>query len=305
MIEKYKKLGLEYTVDLEEVEKAYAWVTLECNANNDADRLVEINDAYEVITNHIYNRNVLLGDGASLDKEIKEEIWRKAKEESQLEAKKKSKQVTNQEINTEVKIETKEESKEETRKDIKEEAKTDTNKELLEEYNNADAYISDNPERYIPIIKKLSNLMVERYLGDNTKIIDANRFRALREMDIYEDALMYPLFIKRMGDIFKCTVHDSSISDILEEDVEKARERFNLKYKKNPEKEAPDYESFLDIVFDTELSSSKSVVVRNEEQNEEDQYLLKPFRTNSKGKNPLLSVVIFIILIIIRIIFES
>lgn len=280
---KYEKLGIEYTLDLKEVKRAYSKKIATCHPEENQEEWTKIHNAYIDIKNHIDSVNKK--PGSTIDDKIKE-IKKLNKEKNignntEKPINKDSEVNTqNQKVAPQKDIPSKETLQEEIpivinnneQTKLEPDPKPEPELEKLDEpfiltLNQELEQISieeqahEEYEKYKSIISMLKKLISKNVFSDNSKVILKDSFMSLHNSDLYDDAMTYPIFVSKLAGVFSSAIPEPDIVEIIEEDIKKAEKRFSDDERK------PNYEYLRKSVHKNEISS-KMFINKREHRNQ-------------------------------------
>lgn len=284
--EQYNKLDIEYTLDLKEVRRAYSKKIAEYHPEENPKEWQEIHDAYVEIKKHIDNNKKFQASDKYHEETLSENSISEIQDKVILE-------------NVSVDIENDTSDQSEVRFDESDDdfmkALIDSEKRHVEIAEKA----KKDFDKYRPIMSKINELISKRYKLENRKVILTSTFMSLREYYLYEDAMTYPIFVSRLTGVFVSACHETTISEMIEEDVEKAKSRFFRGQK------TPSYKALLDAVHMYEYSPKEFARkvdgnIKRDEARGAKARSSRPQSSHNSGIGSIISFVILIILILAR-----
>ncbi|MBO4909172.1 MAG: J domain-containing protein [Lachnospiraceae bacterium] len=221
--EAYSTLGLKEGADIKDVKKAYASLIKQYHPEEHPEEWKKIHDAYTFLCNYLNNRQKPAGNPTVIAfEEIKPVIrHEEKKEEFDFDS---ILQDTDEEING--------------LKDIDERlsAEKEENEEnlllntLIDEARRETGAVAYDPsadsdkdrEYFSEVMDLLDNLQMPEIKIYGKPVIKIDRFMQLHNHEKFEQAMLYPVFIRRLTDVLSKSSPDPDIRSYLEGDVIKA-----------------------------------------------------------------------------------
>lgn len=260
--EDFRKLGIEKTLDLKTVKRAYSKKIAEYHPEENPNEWKEVHDAYISVKGYIEKRNKAQDfseDNANKKIEavsnqtlldVSNRFLPKNKEDdkdsgnqenissqiesSQIESSKiesfqiESFQIESPQIES-PQIESPQIEDQEI-KEREEKKQGEVDSELIDELIDSEkaSIIVENKskedyEKYKIILLLLRDITTKRALDDGRNVVFLHSFNQLREHPLYEDAMTYSIFVSKLAGVFQQAVPEPGIQELIEKDIEKAK----------------------------------------------------------------------------------
>ena len=251
--EAYSTLGLKEGADIKDVKKAYASLIKQYHPEEHPEEWKKIHDAYTFLCNYLNNLQKPTGTPNVISfEDIKPVVKKEEKEEFNFVFLEDDREEFDYSGEIDKKIKALKEEDEENLllNTLIDEAKRETGAVAYDPSADSDK----DREYFSEVMDLLDKLQMPEIMVYGKPVIKIDRFMQLHNHEKYEQAMLYPVFIRRLTDVLSKSSPDPDIRSYLEGDILKAG-------RTNPDRERiSDYNRLLKAA---ESLNSKDVFMAN------------------------------------------
>jgi len=219
--EAYSTLGLKEGADIKDVKKAYASLIKQYHPEEHPEEWKKIHDAYTFLCNYLNNRQKPVGKPIVVSfEDIKPVVKKEEKEEFNFDFLEDDREEFDYSGEIDKKIKALKEEDEENLllNTLIDEAKRETGAVAYDPSADSDK----DREYFSEVMDLLDNLQMPEIKIFGKPVIKIDRFMQLHNHEKFEQAMLYPVFIRRLTDVLSKSSPDPDIRSYLEGDVLKA-----------------------------------------------------------------------------------